>query len=383
MMNQVSAADNLTIEFVPGNWLLRNGDASAPMLYASAEGLRYNSYFATTRRLPPTGVLPIQDLVQVVVGWQASDEAWHLGMVLAPELATQRESRWCELAHWPDPERNVFEDLAQQTGAELARTLHVPFYMIPPQPAEPPPPPPPLPVLPLTVGLWTLQSAFSTLPMPFATHQEMLILQQARRWRDHKYRRIIWYAIWMMIYAWISVATLTANLALPNAGTLLPDPHVLPYFGIVIALVVFPGLILYTLHQLRTQPDTIVIDPHTRTISAWRGNHPLWTLPTDTSDAIQSVYVSEIVRRKVKDTSTEHGEINLHLGNGQFHFVFQQGEHEANAWQPRHDPTPPKPNSDEVQHLTRYQVVSSLQAMGVYIGEALGNLPIWYDVRVR
>ncbi len=382
MINQVSAADNLTIEFVPGSWLLRNGDATAPMFYASADGLRYNSYFATTRRLPLTGVLPVQDLVQVVVGWQESDEAWHLGVVLVPELAAQRESRWCELAQWPDPERNVFPELAQQTGEELARTLRIPFYMIPPPPVEPPPPPPPLPVPPLTAGIWTMQFALNSLPMPFVTHPEMLIFQQARRWRTQKYQRIVWYVFWMIIYAWISVATLTANLALPNAGTLLPDPHVLPYFGIAIAVLVFPGLVFYTLHQLRTQPDTIAIDPHHQTLSAWRGNRQLWIFP---ASEIQSVYVSEIVRRKPTDTSSEHGEINLHLGDGKFHLVLQQSENENDAWLPRRDIALnfAKPNADEVLHLTRFQVVSDLQAMGLYLGEALGNLPVWYDVRVR
>lgn len=379
MINQVSAADNLTIEFVPGSWLLRNGDAAAPMFYASAEGLRYNSYFSATRRLPPTGVLSISDLVQVVVGWQESDEAWHLGLVLAPQLAAQRNSRWCELAHWPDPERNVFEDLAQHTGVELARALHLPFYMIPAQPVEPPPPPPPLPAPPLTAGLWTMTYPVGGENYAFATHPDMLLFRQAKQWRNHKYRRVIWYLVWMIVYAWIAVATLTANLALPNAGTLLPDPHVLPYFALGISLLLFPMLILYTLYQLSSQPDTICVDPQQRTLTAWRGKHLLWELP---AADIQSVYVSEIVRRKPQDTSTEHGELNLHLGNGKFHFVFQQGE--ANHQALHHHPdNNPKRSKDDVIHLTRYIVASDLQAMGLYLSEALGNLPAWYDVRVR
>ncbi|MCU0511707.1 MAG: hypothetical protein MUE40_03960 [Anaerolineae bacterium] len=380
-MTQISAADNLVIDLAPAAWQLRSGD-HPPMLYADAAGLRYNARFASSRRLPSAGLLTPPEILQVVLGWQRADETWHLGLVLTPELAASRGSRWCELVHWPDPDQKVFEDLALETGQRLAAVLQVPFRFIPPAPVAvtPPAPPLPLPALPLAAGFWSLEP----LPALLAAHkialpaqEGMVIFTRSARWQRQRLTKMLWYLLWVMVYAAVSVATLTSDLALPNAGTLLPDPHVLPYLGLVIAAGLI-GMILYQMYLLRTEPDTIVFDPAGRSISGWRGDRCRWQ--TAAPD-VQALYVSEVVRRKASDLTTEHGEMNLLLNSNRFAFVLQQQEAENQAL--RHTPAQPvERRKDNVSELTRASVMSDLQAMALYAAEAL-QIPCRYDMRVR
>ena len=93
------------------------------MVYADAQGLHYNERFASTRRLPPTGVLTQGQVLQVIAGYQRADESWHLGVVLDAPLTESRGSRWVELAHWPDPDKTTFVDVAQSAGRGLATVL--------------------------------------------------------------------------------------------------------------------------------------------------------------------------------------------------------------------------------------------------------------------
>src|SRR5690606_22994099 len=124
----------------------------------SNKGLRYSKSFGTTRRLPESGFIESQEVQQVVLGWQQTDESWHLGLILQPELADVRGSRWCELVYWPDPDITVFQDLAQTTGQELAQLLGIPFYVIPPQVVEKTVPRRDLPPLPLNFGDWQMEA---------------------------------------------------------------------------------------------------------------------------------------------------------------------------------------------------------------------------------
>jgi hypothetical protein len=376
-LTQISAAENLIIDFNSQQWQLRNGE-NAPMLAVTAQGLHYNDYFAATRRLPANGFLMPSHVLQVIVGWQRADEAWHLGLVLAPELAQERGSRWCELAHWPDPETTVFEDLAQQAAHGLAAVFGAPYYVIPPRPAEPAPPPPPLPDLPLNTKLWQLRpvNPAQDTQYGFTPQAEQLVFQRQPIWQRQKYRQALWYLFWAVIYAWLSIATLTSDLALPNAGTLLPDPHILPYLGILIAL----GLVVYVLFllwQVRRTPDTLLIDPTHKTISAWKGERQAWSL---SAADLQSIYVTEILKKKAHDHPAEHGELNFHLGGGTFRHLLIQGDPSPHLLPKR--PTLPAATQDTVMPLSRELVVSDLQGMGLYLAEALG-VSCWYDLRVK
>src|SRR6185369_11802124 len=150
-MDRISAAGNLTIEVKPESWrLIVNGNSQERVLVEVSPGepIRYIPTFAAKRRLPDTGKLPIENIQRVVLGWSNEDESWHLGLLLTPELASARGSRWCEIALWPDPVVNVFSDISSQAGRTLARTITRPFNLIePPVEAERAPKPVVMPSL--------------------------------------------------------------------------------------------------------------------------------------------------------------------------------------------------------------------------------------------
>lgn len=369
-MTRISAAENTIIEFEPNHWRLlsMNGDQSQRILVDATSGrsLRYDELFGSTRHLPKSGFLPTEHIQQVVIGWSNEDESWHLGLLLGPELAAARGSRWCELAYWPDPDTDVFADHATEAGENLARTLNLPFYSVPVQIA-PPPPPPPLPSLPTQVGMWTI-------------HQNDLgIIQLTRHvsWARNTYWRILWYVFWMFVYIILSIATLTSDLALPNAGTLLPNPQILPYLGLATAGLLF-GLIIYQFIRLRTYPDTILVDAVRHDISAWVGDRERWRI---NSAQVQSLYASEVMKRREKRPITYHGELNLLLVNGSFHFILEQGDQvdNVNARQPHWQ----RPTKEEVLPLSAETANTDLQVTALHIAKALGDIPCWYDYRIR
>ncbi len=367
-MKHISAADNHTIHVSGRRWRLLTADK--PTAEATPNGLRYGGQFARTRRLPPTGTLAPEQIRQVVVGWQQADEAWHLGLILAPELAAERGSRWCELVYWPDPEMDVFDELADRTGQHLAQVLNVPYHGVPPQPTERAHPPRTLPNPPLYFGLWSMDVA--------ASGKDRLVLERSSRWRWQMLTRSAWYGSLAIVYLVLSLATLTSEIALPNAGTLLPDPQFLPYLGLV-SFVFFVGLMLYQLILVNRRPDRVIIDGDERTISGWNGQKQRWEI---TAADVQSIYVSEVVRGKDDPGSTEYGEINLHLGNGKFHFVLRQDEPQDDTrFEIPESLT--KPDDDDLIELTRENAHSDMQATGLYIADVLGNMPVWYDVRVQ
>ena len=134
---------------------------SHELLCAGPDGaLRYSEAFAWSRHLPASGALANGHIERIMLGWSESDQAWHLGLLLTPQLAALRDSRWCELASWPDPDQSDFLELAERAGQSLAALTERPFQLIAPQaPAPqtreplfeeaPPPPERPLPHLPL------------------------------------------------------------------------------------------------------------------------------------------------------------------------------------------------------------------------------------------
>src|SRR5258708_2763448 len=181
-MPTIAAANNLTIRAEQNNWALLNGraDDPTPIVEASPNGLSYRPTFGTARRLSPEGRLPANQITMVVVGWAVEDSSWHLGLMVAPELAQIRGGRWCGLARWD----NADGQNAAQAGETLAGTLNKPFRLVPPPdtaqvspspvvpaaapapyvPAQPTPPSKPeiqvpsvpLMPLPITAGEWSL-----------------------------------------------------------------------------------------------------------------------------------------------------------------------------------------------------------------------------------
>ncbi len=359
-MEQISAAGNLTIEVSPDQWrLVANGNGKERVLIEAAAGqpLRYPEIFASKRRLPEQGSLPVDNVQRVVLGWSHEDESWHLGLLLGPEIALKRGSRWCEIARWPDPETNVFSDVALQAGRSLARTITRPFNLIEPQTKDQAPtaPPPALRSLPLNFDLWTLEKQ----------NQNILEFILSPRWARGMILRIVWYALLIAVYLILSIVTLEQIIALPK-------PEFLPYLGLVTAIFLI-FMILYTFFQLITKPSQI--DVTGDGVIARRGNSERWNV---SKKAVQAVYVSEIVNKKGTKRVVYHGEINLLLQDGGFRTILEQPHSvEDPNYEKKEDQI-----TEAVFPLNAYNAHSDLQMAGLYVAQALG-VECRYDRRVK
>ncbi len=367
-MSRISAAGHLVIETAPSQWVLRiNTDfvervegTGIVMLARAGKPLRYIEDFANTRHLPTGGTLPTHYVQRVVLGWSVDDEAWHLGMLLEPELADKRGSRWCELVHWPDPDQDVFRDLALEAGRSLSRVLGKPFSLIPPRPVEKATSyrREELPALPIRLGTWTL------LNTPYGW------LQLTRRagWAWERRRRVLWYSFWAVVYIALSLVTLRAGIALPR-------PEFLPFVGLGTAILL-GGIVGYNLFELTQKSDRVIVDPETQQIWGAKGGTkraPKWRF---SRDKIDSIYVSQVVnQRKKGDTPrVQYGEINLRLTDGEFYYLMQA--------EPEDDQQPSLNGTSHVGPLHPQAAVTDLQAAAVYLAQAL-DVPCWYDHRIR
>lgn len=365
-MARISAADNIVIDAQPTLWrLLVNTDfvehvQGDGILFEAVPGqpLRYTSVFASTRRLPKNGQLPVRYIERVLLGWSAQDEAWHLGFLLEPNLAEARGSRWCELVKWPDPEQDVFKELSLEAGRTLARTIGCPFNMARPKPAEVPKAAPPkaLPELPLDLHDWTFGRE----------NNGWLTFHRAKVWTRERIRRVFWYSFWTIAYIVLAVATLRSDIALPR-------PEWLPYLGLATAVLLI-GLVVRSIMELRRQPRRIVVDPSTAQIwgvLAQGSKKPLWRMGRENID---SVYVSQVVRDRDDRSTLQYGEVNLRLTDGSFYYLINQHESEQLNGIVVGD--------ENVRPLEQNSVQTKLQAVGVYIAQAL-RIPAWYDHRTR
>lgn len=361
-MDRITAAGNLTIEMDDERWrLLTNGGGEERIMVEALTGrsLRYVPRFAQTRRLPGEGILPTSQVYRVVLGWSAQDEAWHLGLLLGPELAEVRGSRWCEVAHWPDPQQDVFQASAQRAGEALALVMGRPFYLVPPASSTTrTAPQAALPALPITCGEWSLAQ----------TARGELQMERAPGWKSKLYRRAIWYTFWVVIYVALSVLSLTANIAPPN-------PPFLPLLGLLTAVILI-GLVIRSIYQATMTTDRIVVDPLRRHIRGLAGARERWRF---TAGDLRSVYVSQVVSKKRRDgkQSTFYDELNLHLKNGQFHYILDIEQTDEIRSLPED-----LPEGDAVLSLDASNIHSNTQAAGVYIAQALGVL-CWYDRRIQ
>jgi len=371
-MNRISAAENLIIEHDANSWRLlllyrETGDEKGLLEARPGRPLRYARNFAGTRRLPANGTLPLDYIWQVVLGWSHDDDAWHLGLLLATDLADARGSRWCELAYWPDPDPTVFGEMARDAAQQLAGILQAPFNLVPPRTGvQRGPEAPPLPPLPLEVGMWQLEREADGL----------LQLRRGGQWMRSQARRLIWYAFWTVAFLVLSIATLTSDLALPNSGTLLPDPSILPYLGLGVAALLAVQTV-WTLYQILTEPNRIVIDGGQHAVTAMRGNSQRWYKNGADMD---SIYVTQVVHRRAENNTIYYAEINLHLNGGDFQPMVNQDRKEEIT----HETAPAEGIiTEDVIPLTRFEVTSDVQAAGLTIAEELGDIPCWYDRRTR
>lgn len=381
-MPRIAVSANALVDYSPDRWrLIQVDDLAAPQLIVEAKrGLpfRYNGYFAVSRDLPESGEILRADLGQVVLGWSNESSSWQLGLTLSPEISLARSSRWFELLRLTHPDATAREATAAQLGAALANALDIPFASnASPAPVPAPEPAPeaiPLAPLPLNLGLWRLEEATRK-----RGDEGELRLARDKRWLRAKRRQIAWYALLIVVYLWVSIATLTSELALPIAGTLIPNPALLPYLGIAVA-----GLLLLANLRLLAivlrEPNTILINRYEKTISAWRGERQLWKV---NAGSVQSVYASELVKKRGRKPTVLHGEINLHLLDGRFMPLLVDNEKIVDALLPGRDPSAEKERPAAVQALEPQAVSTAMQAAATHIGASLGELPVWYDRRLK
>ncbi len=366
-MDRIATASNLLIEAQPEGWrLLLNGNGDRTLLEAKrGEPIRYTELFGTRRKLPMNGQLPLEEVERVVLGWSPKDEAWHLGLVLHGSLVDSRGSRWCELAHWIDPDRTAYERIAVAAGESLAAQIARPFVLIPPI-VQAPPPPPPLPPLPLQFDLWTFEQS----------GEGRYEFVRSPKWARSNILRALWYALGVAAFLILSVTSLTSRIAFPRPELLVPA-------GFVCAFVLLIGAVALFVRTF-TRPNRIVIAPDA--IRWQRGAAVRKSMPL--SD-VQSVYASHVtskakrlsrkdVENGVQAQRTVHyGELNIELRNGQFQPVVTHGLIEDRI------PASDDPlDVENVTPLTPYNCHTPLQAAGLMLGERL-RVPVFFDRRVR
>jgi hypothetical protein len=378
-MTEISAADNLTIQIDADQWRLlsyaENGTETELLRVAPQQALAFHPDFALTRRFPTDGTLTLEYINKVILGWSEEDSAWHLGLLLSDEFAQLRGSRWCEIAHWPEPEPSVFQALAEQSGRELARIMDVDFQIVPPRASAPvesadelaPVTPEPKPEVPLTeppfhFGMWDFQrNADGTLQFT-----------RTRRWRNGRIVRILFYGLMTVIYVVLSIATLQSDLALPNSGILLPSPEYLPYLGLFSAWVTLIITIM-TLYELLFKVNVIRIEPDR--IAGLRGDSGQWEIPLEDLEAI---YITHLLSPQRKHVFVKYGEINAYTKTGTFIKLMEQSEDETEQKRGLLDNRVEK----SVTQLHPEENLTDLQTAALHICKTLqGDIACYYDQR--
>jgi hypothetical protein len=377
-MERISAAGNVTIEMLPGQWRLMtdNGEQTHIMVEAvTGQPLTYSTVFADKRRLPEDGKLPTQFIQQVVLGWSNEDEAWHLGLVFDPELSRMRGSRWCELARWPDPDTNVFYSLANQAGRTLALALARPYNLLQPEKKAKAAPPPPLPTLPIQLDKWKLEEVDDEtarkkrLAAELGRAKAMPPTLQFRRrgsWTRATLLRASWYMLLAAAYLGLSALSLQGMLALPT-------PDFLPYIGMG-AGVFFIVLALYHVALVLLTANSVLIDADSESVALRRGNREHWRL---NREEIQAVYASQVMNRRGNKYTVRHSEINLLMQDGSFRRLLEQP-------QPQYENPLSLENEPEeaVAPLTQANAYTFIQAAALYIAATL-NAPCYDDLRMK
>lgn len=366
LIKQIPATNNLVIHATDKTWQLKRANADSAIVIATGQGLRYSSGYARVRRLPDSATLTPPDLAQVVLGWDTTDSHWRLGLILSEELSATRDSKWCELATWDDPDATLYVDIATQAAQALSTILSVPIRIIPAdQPAQTTTPTTLLP-LPIKLGDWRLE----------ATSNQGLAFIREPHWIRQRYQQALWYFFWALVYITISALTLTQNLALPNAGTLIPNPQWLPYIGLVTGVILVLRSV-YVIWRNGREARRIEISSQDKYLRAYNNKKLLWE---KNGHDILSVYVSEAISKSLQDRVTDYSELNLHLGSGEFVHLLRYEEKLSHDEMPI-PPHMPSPTKDAIIPLSRQSAFTRFQVAGIYISELLGHSQAWYDLR--
>ncbi len=386
--DRISAGGNLLIDAEPTRWrlLIHSSGVERVLLEVEAgQPIRVTPTFAADRRLTDAPLMPDQ-IDRIAVGWSASDEAWHIGLVLMPALAAQRGSRWVELAHFPDQHAALYAESAGRAGEKLAAQINRPFTFVPAKPAPPPKPieipAPPLNYpLPIKLSGWTL---IQRAPAQFD-------LVRAPSWGRTRLLRVLWYVILAGVFLVLAVSSLTSGIALPRMSGInieiggrtlidLPAPpsETLVIAGFVCAALMFLMAFITLVRTFRAI-KRLNIDGEMRQVREMRGRRPVRSMAAAQLD---SVYASLVVskfneKRPPVSRRAHYGELSLRTKEGDF-------EHLANLLS-IDDPIPvteTSSNQDQVTPLTTHTVYTPIHAAALYIARAL-DLPARLDQRMR
>lgn len=197
---------------------------------------------------------------------------------------------------------------------------------------------------------------------------DTLEFRRSGGWARGKYLRVLWYMLFTVIYLVLSITTLQGRIALPK-------PELLPYLGLASAAILFL-LALATLLRVMRAPNRIVVQAG-RGVTGLRGRGQRWHVPLA---EIESVYVSQVVSRKVKHDNRviHYGELSLLLKNGRFRFLLASNQVEEKPLAVAEN----SPAEEAVMPLTSHDVESSLQNAAAHTARVLG-LPAWYDQRLK
>ena len=173
--------------------------------------------------------------------------------------------------------------------------------------------------------------------------------------------------MWTVIYILLAVATIRSDIALPR-------PELLPYLGLATA-VLLVGLVGYSLYELRRKARRIVIDKVTRQVWGVIRDPDGKTVWRMGRERVDSVYVTQVIKRKRQSPVLEYAEINLRLTSGGYHHLIKLEESEVLDTAVGFRDTP------EIVSLERDVIQTNVQAAGAYIADAL-DVPAWYDHRI-
>lgn len=358
---RIFANDHRVIEVSPHGWRLLSANGSGEEVLAEAApgaALTYPADFGARLRLPESALQP-GAIERVVLGWSASDETWHLGLILGPALAESRGSRWCGLARWHDPAAETHRGEASEASRALALTLARPLAIVPPRPGETKAqadadaaPPPSLPPLPYDLDEWTLT----------APSENSLRFSLDAAWGRARTLRAAAYAVMAVAFLGLSIAGVTS-------GIMLPQPELLTWLGLASAAWLLI-LAIRTLVLASRQVRWIEVDGYEQVVRSDR-----WQLPVD---QIDSVFASQVVKVQKRGTPADHvrfGELHLRLRNGGFQPILTRLRVDLKL-----PAAPPAPEDGSLARLTEYTAHTPLQAAAVRIARLIGVLA-WDDRR--
>jgi hypothetical protein len=141
--------------------------------------------------------------------------------------------------------------------------------------------------------------------------------------------------------------------------------------GLAVAAVL-AVLVGKNLYEVIMQPNRVFINSNARAVIAARGAQTKWTM---TANHLDGIYASEILSTRGKHLVSQYGELNLRLDRRRFrHVLTIEDERDLG-----------KLNGAKVESviepITQNDVKSPLSAAAVYVAQALGDVPVWYDRR--